>query len=217
MKILENFSFKFFFDSENLDYKKSYFIKKKLVKGEVIYNQGEKCKVLTILVKGKLEIVKYFSNGKEQKIGTINSKEMFGGVLLFNEDVYPANIIAEEDSEIFKISKENLLILFENKEFLTSFLKEMSKKMVNLSNLIEILSYSKMVERVARYILILYEKSNGVKIINIKTKSEIAKQLGSSREVVSRAFKKLKEKNVIVEHKNNIEILSLKKLEEILI
>ncbi|BDU51325.1 Crp/Fnr family transcriptional regulator [Haliovirga abyssi] len=217
MKIAENFSLENFFDNKNLEDKKIYFKKKRLVKGEIIYNQGEKCTVLTIMVKGKLDIVKYFSSGKEQKIGTVNEGEMFGGVLLFNEDLYPANIIAEENCEIYELSKEQLLISFENKQFLVNFLKEMSKKMVNLSNLIEILSYSKMVERVAKYILMIYEKSNGGKIIKIKTKTEIARALGSSREVVSRAFKKLKDEKIIKEENSVIEILSLEKLEEVIL
>ena len=216
MKSVEKFKFYDFFKIKNTINMKNPHIIKKLKSGELLYSQGEKCEELTMLVKGQLDIVKYFFNGKEQKMGEISEKELFGGVLLFNEDVYPANIIAKNDSEILKISKKNLLELFKNEDFLVAFLKEMSNKMVNLSNLIEILSYSKIVDRVSKYILMKYEKEKNLKL-KLETKTEIAKKIGSSREVVSRAFKKLKEQNIIKEFNGEIEILSLEKLEKIFI
>ncbi|OQY42494.1 MAG: hypothetical protein B6227_02075 [Fusobacteriia bacterium 4572_74] len=140
---------------------------------------------------------------------------MIRGVLIFNEDKYPAYFIAQEKSTILEISKEVIFQLFTNKEFLLFFLKEMSQKIVSLSDIIEVLAHTSIKSRVARYLFkeMEIQGSNTIKIV--KSKTFIAKELGSVREVVSRVFKSLENQGIIRTGATmQIEILDIPSLEK---
>ncbi|MDI3548408.1 MAG: hypothetical protein PWR10_2060 [Halanaerobiales bacterium] len=156
------------------------------------------------------------SDGKEQKIKTFKRGEFIGETLLFPNEEYPINIISIEKSKIAEISKENLLILLKDEEFLLNYMEQISKKIIKLSNIIEILSYSKIIKRLAKYFYELYFEKNSY-IFEIKSKSEIAKELGTHREVVSRNMKKLIENKIIEEvSENKIKISDIAKLEKLI-
>lgn len=189
---------------------------KEYTKNEIIYKQGDKCTNLTLVLEGKISGIKLLSDGKEQKIKTFKRGEFIGETLLFPNEEYPINIISIEKSKIAEISKENLLILLKDEEFLLNYMEQISKKIIKLSNIIEILSYSKIIKRLAKYFYELYFEKNSY-IFEIKSKSEIAKELGTHREVVSRNMKKLIENKIIEEvSENKIKISDIAKLEKLI-
>ncbi|WP_190613470.1 Crp/Fnr family transcriptional regulator [Tepiditoga spiralis] len=186
-----------------------------LKKGEILHNQNELIENLSILKEGSLKVVKYLTTGKEVLINNIKSGQIFGETLLFINEKYPAYIIAEENSIVIEINKNELLVLMKNEEFLVEYLKNISKKILNMTQKLEIFSMKDAKQRVAKYLLDLYEK-NGNTITMKVSKVNIAKELGLTRETVSRILSNfIKEKIVYIE-KNFIKILNIKEIENII-
>lgn len=185
-----------------------------LKKGEILHEPNELIEKLSILKSGSLKVVKYLTTGKEVLINNIKSGQIFGETLLFVNEKYPAYIIAEEDSVVIEINQEELLVLMKNEEFLIEYLKNISKKILNITQKLEIFSMKDAKQRVARYLLSLYEK-NG-KIISMKvSKVNISKELGLTRETVSRILSTFIKEEIVDVEKNCIKILSIKKIENI--
>ena len=184
-------------------------------KKESIHRQGELCTNLSVVIDGEICGIKYSSTGKEQVLAYYGPSECFGGILIFNEEKYPASLIAEEKSLVLEIPKKVVFQLFDNKEFLQVFLRDMSRKIVNLSDIIEVLVHTSVKSRVARYILKEVEKQGSSTIKLHKSKTVIAKELGSVREVVSRVFKTFENKGIIRGDKcGNICVLNITELEK---
>lgn len=75
---------------------------------------------------------------------------------------------------------------------------------------IDHIAFRHMDERLVFY-LRQYQETTGSAVVNTSI-TEIAQELNSSREVISRLMKKLAEKGLIKQHKTHIEILDLQKL-----
>jgi len=90
------------------------------------------------------------------------------------------------------------------------FFEALSKKIKAFSELVEILSYTSVKERVARYLLNQVQESKPDNISLKVNKTRLAKELGSVRVVVSRVFKTLEEEGII-EQPNDQEVMIIDK------
>ncbi|ACR79858.1 Crp/Fnr family transcriptional regulator [Kosmotoga olearia] len=190
----------------------------KVNENKILYSPDEVCEQVSVILKGKLRVSKLFPSGKEQILKYLQEGDTFGETLVFLKVQYPAYIIADTTAKILEIPEKVIFKLFDNKTFLVSYLESVSKKMLNLSNIIEMLSLKSIKQRVAKYLIDLYY-SQGSSVINLKkTKKQIAQDIGSVREVVSRAFGDLEKAGMIkLLDKNRVKITDLKKLEEIIL
>lgn len=178
-------------------------------KNDVLHSPDEELKQISVIIKGKLKVVKYTSEGNEQVLKYLNKNESFGEGLIFSGENYPSYIMAEEDSTVLEISREGVLRLFrENEQFLVLYLNEISKKLLNLSNVVDILIIKSIKKRIIKYFSLLrkHQKSD---CIYFKSKQQIANDIGSVREVVSRKMKELEEEGIIKTiDKNHVKILN---------
>ncbi|MDK2954029.1 MAG: family transcriptional regulator, anaerobic regulatory protein [Kosmotoga sp.] len=190
----------------------------KVNEDKILYSPDEVCEQVSVILKGKLRVSKLFPSGKEQILKYLQEGDTFGETLVFLKVQYPAYIIADTTAKILEVPEKVIFKLFDNKTFLVSYLESVSKKMLNLSNIIEMLSLKSIKQRVAKYLIDLYY-SQGSSVINLKkTKKQIAQDIGSVREVVSRAFGDLEKAGMIkLLDKNRVKITDLKKLEEIIL
>ncbi|WP_197023222.1 MULTISPECIES: Crp/Fnr family transcriptional regulator [unclassified Thermosipho (in: thermotogales)] len=180
-------------------------------KNEVLHSPHEKLEQISVVLNGRLKVVKFTSEGNEQVVKYISENESFGEGLIFAGEFYPSFIISEKKSEIMEISKEGILFLLKNnEEFLITYLNEISRKMVNLSNVIDILIIKSIKERIIKYFSLLHKTQNS-DVIFFKSKQKIANDIGSVREVVSKKIKELENEGIIkIIDKNHIKIINKK-------
>ncbi|SHE59666.1 CRP/FNR family transcriptional regulator, anaerobic regulatory protein [Marinitoga hydrogenitolerans DSM 16785] len=183
-------------------------------KNEILHSPHEKLEQMSIVIEGKLKVVKFTSEGNEQVLKYVNENESFGEGLIFADECYPSFIIAEKKSKVLEISKEGILYLFKkNEDFLVMYLNEISKKMINLSNVIDILIIKSIKERIIKYFILL-SKQQKSKIVYFKSKQKIANDIGSVREVVSKKIKELEKEGILkIIDKHHVKILKEKLLE----
>lgn len=212
-KILNQISFFDHLSSNEKDLIIEKGIRKSIKKGETVHSPDEICYHMTIVLEGSLYSSKYSVSGNEQIVCNLVKGKCFGYPVVFGDNTYPEYIICESDAELLYISRETLLTLFENKLFLLDYLGMLGKKLKDFSNLVEILSFTSVRERVSKYLMgqFIQQNSNEIKI---KNKTRLAKELGSVRGVISRVFKLLEEENIIEQLDNNIvKIIDINRLE----
>ena len=178
-----------------------------IAKGNIIYHEGDVCENIGIVISGKIDIVSYSFEGKEQLINTLKAGEIFGNNLLFSsEPLYRGDVVAKEKSVVAFINKENLVFLLQNNaEFLNQYLKAQSDKAKALTARIQLLSFTNAEERLFYYA----SKNDGV--INFKNVTSLAATIGVQRETLSRLLTNLIERHLIKKEKGKITVIKKKR------
>lgn len=163
-----------------------------LKNGEFIKSSEEKsCAGFPFVIKGEIKIQRINEEGDETNLYTIKKGELCHEALGCFMNCLPLNIegYALQDSEMFIVPPEILNIyLFNNLEFFQVLYTDLYKKFRGIIDKNENIIHESVDVRLANFL-----NQKGTKSIYI-THNEIAKEIGSSREVVSRKLKKL-EKN----------------------
>lgn len=183
-------------DSE-IEYILDNSVTRDISKGSIIHTSHEVCENITVILEGKVYSSSYSLNGNEQIICSFSECMVFGFPVVFGEMTYPENITAETDCRLLYISRSAILNLFDNKEFLMDFIKRLALKVKDLSQVIETLSYTSVKERVAKYLLKCAQVTDSNQIQLDKNKTRLAKELATSRVVVSRTFKLMEDEGII--------------------
>ena len=178
-----------------------------IAKGNIIFHEGELCESIGIVISGKIDIVSYSFEGKEQIINSLKPGEIFGNNLLFSsEPIYRGDVIAKEKSVVAFINKENLTYLIQNNEdFLNLYLKAQSDKAKALTARIQLLSFTNAEERLFYYA----SKNNGV--IIFKNVTTLATTIGVQRETLSRLLTNLIKRHLIKKEKGKITVIKKKR------
>jgi CRP/FNR family transcriptional regulator/CRP/FNR family cyclic AMP-dependent transcriptional regulator len=75
---------------------------------EMIFREGEATETLRIIISGSVKIVKDLGSPKPKTLATLKSGEYFGEMNLFDEEPHSASAVAEEETDLLLIRKENL-------------------------------------------------------------------------------------------------------------
>ncbi|MBO7677598.1 MAG: Crp/Fnr family transcriptional regulator [Erysipelotrichaceae bacterium] len=181
---------------------KACLIYKDLKKDEVLFHEDDICEYVGIIMKGRVFIISYLSDGKEIIYNTLDKDQLFGNNLIFSSvPYYKGDIIAQSDSQIALIGKEDLLkILQNNKNFLKEYLKIQSDSSKILNDRIRLLSISSAEER---FLYFMHENRNRVSYDSIE---QLARQMYLARETLTRLLRRLESNNSII-RENKVIIL----------
>lgn len=173
-------------------------------KNEIIFNEGEICNSIAILIEGRVEIISYSFSGKEVIFNIVEKNQIFGNNLLFSSDpTYKGNVMAVVKSTIVFISKENLIsLLSTNNFFLQEYLKIQSDFGKHLNTKIKLFSIDSALERFKYYLFL----NKGE--INYKSINSLANELNLKRETLSRLISRLEKENVIQRSLHHISLIS---------
>jgi CRP/FNR family transcriptional regulator len=177
--------------------------------GTVILRQGEYVKVIPLLISGLAKVFKEESvNGNEVLLYYIKPGEscVMSVTTLMQNGISQVKAIIEEDAEVLVIPADKVLLIAKKYPKWNEFVYELfNLKFEELLNVIEILTFSNKDMRLLEYL----KKEGRLKNKNtIKTThQEIAYDLGSSREVISRLLKKLENDGKIKLGQGSIELL----------
>ncbi len=168
-------------------------------KGEIIYHEGELCNCLSVVLSGVIKISTITLNGKEIIYNIILQGGMFANNLLFSkEPYYRGNVIAQLDTTLLTINKNQLLsLMMNNQQFLISYLSHQSNSALNINKKMQLLSLSSIEERL---MFLLNDKD----YINYSSISQLAKEMNVSREALSRLINKLEKDKKIDRDANHI-------------
>ena len=182
-------------------------------KGAVIFMEGDTCKYFPILKSGIVRVYKVGGSGQEITLYRIFSGEsciLTVSCLLAQND-FPATAVVEEDSEVLLIPEVKLREWIKKYDIWAQYIFDYHfKVLMNVLRIIENISFKNMNERVIEY-LIDYSSKNG-NIIKL-THQQIAHDIGTAREVVSRTLKDLESQHKISQTRGKIIVTDLNELQ----
>ena len=167
--------------------------------GQIIVNSGDKMDYVPFVLDGSVRV--YVENedvSKELLLYYVDSGQtcMMSMIAGFTNKISKVSAETESDSSIMLVPANKIRIWqIEYEEWNNLILELFLDRYDNLISTIEELSFKKVEDRLIKY-LNNYKDRNGYIKID-KTLKEIARDIASSREVVSRTLKKLQNDNKI--------------------
>ena len=192
--------------------------KKKYPKGKLLFGEGQSATGFYLLLSGQIKLYKLSAEGKEQILHIVNPTEPFAEVALFAEACYPAYAESLTASEGFYFPKTAFLALLqEDPQLSLNMLATMAQFLRRFNRLVERLSLQGVSARLALYLLQESSELNTPQQqISLKlTKTQLAAQLGTISETLSRTLKKFKEDGIITVAGKCITILDKQALSNI--
>ncbi len=194
-----------------------HFQVKTYYKGNTIVFAGESANRLLIVLKGSVKGEMVDFSGKTIKIEDIVAPMPLAIAFLFGkENVFPVNVVANEETELLIIPKNSLLQLFQkNETVLINFLNSISNRSQFLSQKIKFLTFQTIKGKIANYLLQIRKEESKALILD-KSQSELAELFGVARPSVGRGIRELHNEKIIEAQGKQIIILDLAALKECL-
>jgi len=158
-----------------------------LNKGDVLFRHGDLCPGFVIVLSGFVRVVRVDTEGKEIVLYRVGKGQscMLTTICLMGHQPYPAEGVAESDVELLLLSAtefEHLLVTSGSLRNIA--LRHMAQRMADLMLLIEDIAFTRMDRRLAQ--LLMQRQQHGYLLM---THQDLARELGTAREVVSRLLK----------------------------
>jgi CRP-like cAMP-binding protein len=171
--------------------------KKHFQRGELLFGEGDACAGLFLVATGKIRIFKLSPAGREQVLAVEGPGSSFAELPVFDGGNYPASASAMEDAEVLFISRKDFQnFCREHPEVALKVIAVVGSRLRRLVGIIEDLSFTTVRHRLIALILRLTQASGttskeGVCVELTKTHQDLAAELGTVRELVSRNLSRL--------------------------
>lgn len=197
-------------------------VRKLFSAGELLFSEGEPCSGLHIIARGKVRIFKTSVNGREQVLAVNVPGESLAELPVFDGGPYPASAMAVEDTEIAFISRRDFhAYCLEHPEVSLKVLSVVGARLRRLVGIIEELSFTTIRQRlIATLVKLAQTEGNktdrGIEFLLPATHQELANQLGTVRELISRNLMRLQAEGLLDVDARQIVVRDLKGLSALL-
>jgi CRP/FNR family transcriptional regulator, cyclic AMP receptor protein len=192
-------------------------VTKRLTRDAILFREGQMCQGLYILVKGRVIAYQAGPDGREYILDSVEPDQSLAELPLFDGGPYPASARAAEDSVLVFLSVADFQTLYRsNPEIADVVIRHLGKRMRKMVRLVERLSLKDVPARLAATLLDYARAAdalrNGGTFRLLRTHYDLAAELATSRETVSRGFARLRSEGIIRQDGAEIRILSLERL-----
>lgn len=184
-------------------------------RGEVLFSEGEEAQGFFVVASGKVKIYKLSPEGKERILHIVHPGGTFAEAAIFGDGLYPAYAEPLEKSLLLFFPKREFLSLLRNhSQIAINMIGGLSRFLRQFATQIEELTFKDVPARLARYLLDL-SGDEATRIELPISKSQLASNLGTVSETLSRTLRKLSDDDVIRVDGKTIEILDYDRLEDL--
>jgi CRP/FNR family transcriptional regulator len=185
--------------------------------GAQIFTRDDAADRFYVILGGKVKLYKLSPKGDEQILHLYGPSGTFGEAAMWAGINYPAYAEALTDTTLLVVRSEILKRAIAGRpELAFGMLAGMSLKLREFNQLIEQLSLREVPARLAGILLDLSREAGRTTIRLHQSKRELASQIGTVAETLSRSLKKLKEAGLIEVHGSRITILDPEGLRELM-
>jgi CRP-like cAMP-binding protein len=184
-------------------------------RGELLFSEGDACRGLFIVGRGKIRIFKLSASGREQTLAIEGFGSSFAELPVFDGGNYPASAAASEDAEVLFISRKDFQdFCREHPDVGLKVIAVVGSRLRRLVGIIEDLSFTTVRQRLIALILRLAQtsvsrSSEGVRIALTKSQQDLAAELGTVRELISRNLGRLQAEGYLDVNGRNIIVKDL--------
>ena len=184
-------------------------------RGELLFSDGEEATGFFVVLDGKVKVYKLSPEGKERILHVIHPGGTFAEAAIFGDGLYPAYAEPLQISTLLFLPKDGFLDLFlHNGRIAINMIAGLSRFLRQFANQIEELTFKDVPSRLARYLMDLSRGTKQTLELPI-SKSQLASNLGTVSETLSRTLRKLSEDDLINVSGKTVKILDFDRLEEL--
>lgn len=207
-------------DAQELSFLTSRVVHRKFDAGELIFGEDEPCAGLYVVESGNVRIFKSSAGGREQVLSIDGPGGSIAELPVFDGGNYPASAQAITPVSLLFFSKQEFRALcLQHPEVALKVLRVVGGRLRRLVGIIEELSFTTVRHRLAA-LLVRLAKSEGLRgekgiTFNLPVNNaELAAQIGTVRELVSRNMSRLQAEGLIEIDGRTVVVPDLKKLQE---
>ncbi len=212
-------------DEEGLEMVRAAARARRLDRGELCFRQGEPATLLYLVTLGRLKLTQLAPDGRQVILRLLEPGEMFGGVALFSQAVYPVSAEAAEPSELLAWDGRSMQRLIEVRpKIAVNVIEHLAVLVQGLQERVRELATERAEQRIARALLRLagspaaYGESGeaGEKRPPIRlTRQELGELTGTTLYTVSRILSRWESEGLIASGRERITLLNREELERI--
>jgi len=187
--------------------------------GERVFGEAEACSGLYVVESGHVRIFKSSAGGREQVLSIEGPGSSVAELPVFDGGNYPASVSAIDNATLLFVSKQDFQALcLAHPQVALKVLRVVGARLRRLVGIIEELSFTTVRHRLAAFLVRLAKTSGkrsteGVEITLPTTNQELASQIGTVRELVSRNLSRFQAEGMLKVDGRNVVIIDLKALE----
>ncbi len=188
--------------------------------GQIVFQQGDDCTSLFIVVQGSVELSFCSRDGREVIVAEARAGDIVGEVELVLGIGRLTNALASEGTQVLVLGRATFQTLLRNQAFALATIQAISTQWCRLAHFAESMSLHSMERRLAGLLVELCRThgkpvQNGVMIDRAISQSRIGQMINASRPKINGRLQSWKDSNVISFNRNRIVVLNRKALEQI--
>ncbi len=184
----------------------------KIPAGHDVFLEGDRVDAIALLISGVVRVYKIGETGREitlYRFGNGQSCILTANAIL-SQKTFPAVATVEKDAEAVMIPADTFRGWVSKYDLWREFVFDLlSQRLSSVMAIVDEIAFRRMDARVASLLLICSRVQNPMRI----THQEIAAELGSSREVISRLLEDFSERGLVRVGRGEVEVLDAKELE----
>jgi CRP/FNR family transcriptional regulator, cyclic AMP receptor protein len=194
-------------------------VPRKFSSGQIVFNEGDPCSGLYVVASGHVRIFKTSAGGREQVLSIDGPGSSVAELPVFDGGNYPASVAAVDEATLLFVSKKDFQELcVTHPQVALKVLRVVGARLRRLVGIIEELSFTTVRHRLAAFLVRLatregVQTGSGVAVTLPDNNQEIASQIGTVRELVSRNLSRLQAEGLIEIEGRKVTIRDLKAIE----
>ena len=194
---------------------------KSYAKGDRIFGEGDASEFFSVVVSGRVKIVKMTPAGKDVILEIFGTGDPFGAVAAYEGRPFPASAIALEDTMCLITPRVSFFALLEEHPSLVrGLLLGLTQRLVELTNRLTELTGSRVEARLARLFLKLAENMgrpapDGIAIPMALSRQELADLTGTTIETCIRVMSRWGKDELVRTDKDGFVLVDKNALEEL--
>lgn len=197
-------------------------VPRKYEAGQTIFAEGDACAGLFVVQSGHIRIFKSSASGREQVLSIDGPGSSVAELPVFDGGSYPASGVAVTETTVLFLSKQDFQALcMKYPEMGLKVLKVVGGRLRKLVGIIEELSFTTVRHRLIAFLLRLartegVKQADGIAITLPAHNQELASQIGTVRELVSRNMSRLQQEGLIEQDGRSVVLKDVKELGRVL-
>jgi CRP/FNR family transcriptional regulator len=184
----------------------------KIPPGKDVFIQGDHIDAIPLLIAGSVRVYQIGETGREVTLYRFRPGEscVLTANAILSQQTFPAIATVEEGAEAVMVPADIFRDWVGRYETWRDFFIDLvSQRLSSLMELVDEVAFHRLDRRVASFLLGKFPDQNPIRI----THQEIASELGSSREVISRVLEDFDSRKIIRTARGEIEILDPERLD----
>ena len=171
--------------------------------GFVLFRRGDRCNGLYLVLDGRVRVFRTSPDGREQTLAVEGPGRPVAELPLVDGGEYPASAMTATPCRLMFLPRSEFEHAFRSDAAVaTAVVHSLGRRLRHLVQLVETVAFRDVAARLAMWLADHADRAgtadeDGMALTLERTQDELATELGTARESVSRAFKQLESKGLI--------------------